>query len=714
MKKIITFWMALCLILGGLYITPKAVVRAYDDDEDEVEVEEYQKDSTEGFKEIRTAADLAGIANAPSANYVLMNDIDLSETKQGGKLDSGNGWKPIPNFSGILDGNGHYIKNMNIYGMVEYAGLFAKLYGTVRNLAMINVSISVEGEYAGGIAGVVQRFNYESAQVYNCYVTGKIEGNRCSGGIAGYSDPGFFENCYNKADVKGSCSGGIVGLEDYIGCASKCINMGPVVGTKNENAITSGLYVEPTDCFYLVGCVKNEAGRATPLTAEQMKSPQFFTNFDFNNVWYYDKYSTTCDHPQLRSCPQDRIASLTVEKAPSVTTYNQGDALNIEDGVLKLVYENGYDTTIPIEKDMIGACDMMQVGVHEVPVTYGNKTVNITITVQDKPVTSLTLSQGKVSVNKGKSVKIDAKIEPDDATNKSLVWKSADENIATVSADGTVTGKAKGTTKVSATASNGMCVECEVVVTIPATKLSLTEYEIKMKSGETKAISCSMLPLDASEAVIWTSSDEAVAYYDATTGSICAVGPGKATIKAKTESGVSVPCEVTVTQDISEFTVSGLVDKKYTGKAIKQNKIVVRDGSTVLKKGVDYKVSYEDNVEAGTATIIIKGIGVYTGEIEDVFDIIGPKELDRVKITSVKAAKAKLTISWKKVSGAKKYQVEVSPKKTFKGAGTIKKTVSGVKVAIKAKAKTTYYVRVKAKAGSNVGEYSAIKKKKTK
>ena len=74
-----------------------------------------------------------------------MNDIDLSETKKGGKLDAGNGWKPLDEFYGELDGNGHYIENMHIYGTLKasYYGLFESLSGTVKKLGMKNVNIEI-------------------------------------------------------------------------------------------------------------------------------------------------------------------------------------------------------------------------------------------------------------------------------------------------------------------------------------------------------------------------------------------------------------------------------------------------------------------------------------------------------------------------------------------------------------------------------------------
>lgn len=106
----------------------------------------------QGYTAINSIADLALMRSNPRGNYILMNDIDLTNaTKRGGSLDTGNGWVPIKNFSGTLDGNGHYIKGMHIYGTVgdddnsAVIGLFGvATYGKVTNLGLIDVDIDVQ------------------------------------------------------------------------------------------------------------------------------------------------------------------------------------------------------------------------------------------------------------------------------------------------------------------------------------------------------------------------------------------------------------------------------------------------------------------------------------------------------------------------------------------------------------------------------------------
>ncbi len=64
--------------------------------------------------------------------------------------------------------------------------------------------------------------------------------------------------------------------------------------------------------------------------------------------------------------------------------------------------------------------------------------------------------------------------------------------------------------------------------------------------------------------------------------------------------------------DISEADVSGLAASKYTGNEIRPIPIVKYKGRT-LTEGKDYTVSYQNNVNAGTANVIITGIGNFEG-----------------------------------------------------------------------------------------------------
>lgn len=66
--------------------------------------------------------------------------------------------------------------------------------------------------------------------------------------------------------------------------------------------------------------------------------------------------------------------------------------------------------------------------------------------------------------------------------------------------------------------------------------------------------------------------------------------------------------------------IAGLESRTYTGSAI-EPKPAVSVGGVALAEGVDYRLSYQDNVNAGTATVTVVGMGFYTGSASATFAI---------------------------------------------------------------------------------------------
>ncbi|KAF0428271.1 head protein [Pediococcus acidilactici] len=81
-------------------------------------------------------------------------------------------------------------------------------------------------------------------------------------------------------------------------------------------------------------------------------------------------------------------------------------------------------------------------------------------------VTGVTMSQKTASLKVGDTTKLTATVAPDNATNKSVTYKSSNEKIATVAPDGTVTAVAEGSANITATAVDGGSNDsCAVTVT---------------------------------------------------------------------------------------------------------------------------------------------------------------------------------------------------------------------------------------------------------
>ncbi len=73
-------------------------------------------------------------------------------------------------------------------------------------------------------------------------------------------------------------------------------------------------------------------------------------------------------------------------------------------------------------------------------------------------------------------------------------------------------------------------------------------------------------------------------------------------------------------KDISSADVSAIADQTYTGQTIQPQVTITADGK-VLTENVDYTVEYRNNTESGTASVIIRGIGNYSGVVEKSFTI---------------------------------------------------------------------------------------------
>ena len=85
--------------------------------------------------------------------------------------------------------------------------------------------------------------------------------------------------------------------------------------------------------------------------------------------------------------------------------------------------------------------------------------------------------------------------------------------------------------------------------------------------------------------------------------------------------------------DISNAVISNIADQTYTKGEIKPSITVTLDGKT-LTNGSDYSLSYKNNIDVGEATIIIKGIGIYSGNLTKKFKIIG-KSIKNVEVEEI-------------------------------------------------------------------------------
>lgn len=180
------------------------------------------------------------------------------------------------------------------------------------------------------------------------------------------------------------------------------------------------------------------------------------------------------------------------------------------------------------------------------------------------------------------------------------------------------------------------------------TKKEVVTFDIMAKDISDEDITADNLYLPAngkvqkpSPIVTWNNKklkagvDFTVEYPDTTAGAYQNNGTYKVCIKGKGNfcGERTVQLQITGSNLLSKAKVSKIAEQAYTGKEIKPE-FTVSYGSTVLTKGVDYTVSYRDNISAGSATVVLTGKGNYTGEKKVTFKIVG-NPIHKAKVTKL-------------------------------------------------------------------------------
>lgn len=193
---------------------------------------------------LSTAADLLNMktffnASDETTYFELGADIDMASIGRWEQFDTNSK-------GGIhFDGKGHVIKNLYVDGTINYSGFFGIMVGDVINTGFVDVFINAPNRTCGAIAGYIGTSgDTAGGRIENCYVTGKIIGDR-PGGFAGVvgktsaSGSCHIKNCYSTAEISalgGSyVAGGIAALVMAGSVIENCYSTGAVAAVGGTN-----------------------------------------------------------------------------------------------------------------------------------------------------------------------------------------------------------------------------------------------------------------------------------------------------------------------------------------------------------------------------------------------------------------------------------------------------------------------------------------------
>ena len=362
-----------------------------------------------------------------------------------------------------------------------------------------------------------------------------------------------------------------------------------------------------------------------------------------------------------------------------------------------------------------GYVEICGVGTAVITVTAGNVKAACKITVPQL-IDWIEFDEDEIELKAGQTYQLKPYISPSDATNKKLKYTSSDTKVAEVSASGLVTAKSEGEAKIRAAATDGSdeYAVCYVTVTGKAkvTGITLDRTSAEVKRGEKLTLNVTVSPSYASnKKVVWKSANTKIATVDAN-GSVTAKAPGrtKITVTSAENSSYQASCTVTVPYKITYKLNKGKNNASnpstYYGK-----KVTLKNPS---RKGYAFAGWYTD--------------AKFKKKITSISNSAKSDYILYAKWTKVKVAKASLTsaknskskqilLKYKKVSGAKGYEISYSTDKKFKKVVTKKNTAKTSYTISKLKKGKIYYVRIRAykmdSMGKKVyGKYSSMKKVK--
>ena len=181
----------------------------------------------------------------------------------------------------------------------------------------------------------------------------------------------------------------------------------------------------------------------------------------------------------------------------------------------------------------------------------GGMTATCKLTVKPVEVTGVTVSPATLTVKEGRTGQLAATVAPAEA-DQTVEWASMDTKIATVDADGVVTGVKSGTTRIFARskAFPDKQASCDVTVEVDDTLkgIALDATSLNLTIGESRTLTVIFDPsYAANKNVSWESTDEAVATVK--DGKVVGLSDGLAVITATSEEGgFTANCTVLVSE----------------------------------------------------------------------------------------------------------------------------------------------------------------------
>lgn len=178
--------------------------------------------------------------------------------------------------------------------------------------------------------------------------------------------------------------------------------------------------------------------------------------------------------------------------------------------------------------------------------TANGLSANCFVTVRGSEATSIRVSPSSMSLTMEESSYVSATLSPSN-TSTTYSWQSGNTSVVKVNSSGKVTAVGKGSTRVTATTSNGLSDYCYVTVSAPAPSSVSIKGSTTLNVGESETLTPTLSPSNAETSYTWTSSNYSIVSVSSN-GTVKAIAPGTGKVTVKTDNGKTASCQVTVNE----------------------------------------------------------------------------------------------------------------------------------------------------------------------
>ena len=539
---------------------------------------------------------------------------------------------------------------------LEYVGGVSGINYTGSITDCYNIG-SVSG--SEGNVGGVNGYN-DGGTITNSYNAGSVSGTeRYVGGVSGYNDGGTITNCYNVGSVGGSgYVGGVNGWNK--GIITNCyntgsvsgtgVNVGGVIGRNESNASITNCYYDST--IYTgnaIGANDGTTEKVEGKTTEQFKTGEvtyLLQNGQSEEIW--GQTIGTDTYPVLHG--PKVYKSITYmgcndsSEVASVSYSNEKKDVfgkhNFEDGICRYCGEK-LAATVTKGDETISCVSLPEA------ISYAENMPDSVVTVMEDTNTALDInnpdSDFTIDINGHKTDDIDVKngkITIIDSKTGGDVKGHLD-----IKKDSTVT---IGNVKISGTIHtmgqlilNGGDIN-KIILADETIKLYFNNSDIKINDGiYLYGIYGEKIIINAEPHNVIPIVLDGIGVQQ---GAAYAVAGDGIALKSDWFNASSDDSIIDLSTSIEDnkLRIGALLNDKVYAE-LDENKNIIYSGSELkpsvkvyynwdnmfsvqLKEGSDYNVTYSDNINAGTATVTITGIGAYSGT-KNVTFTIEPKKI---------------------------------------------------------------------------------------